>query len=119
MAQTSEQWWVALVTFERGPQPQDILPKEYQGASGWMACLASHETDEDAITHQIETALSAVGLNAREIERVTPVWDSEDVEAFDECLAQNMERLEPNKTVVWGTTSLPDRCLRRGITSRQ
>ena len=103
MVGTMERWWVALVTFERGTRTQDVLPDEFQGACGWMACLTA---DDEAIRDQIETALTANGLKLREIDRLTLVESSDDVEEFDSHLGQNISILEPGKTVVWGTIHL-------------
>jgi hypothetical protein len=103
MVARPEQWWAARVTFERSVQGQDVLPDDVQGACGWMACLAQ---DKDSIMDRIETALTAVGLKLRELDRVTPICSSEDLRGFDDHLAQNIENVEPGKKVVWGTIHL-------------
>ena len=95
-----KRWWVALVTFERGDGKQDILDPNQQGASGWMACFARHETD---VRDVLARSLRADGLRLLEIDRETPVTSAEDIAEFDEHLAGNFAERDPARPTVWGT----------------
>jgi hypothetical protein len=92
--------WVALVTFERTDRPQAILPDEFLGACGWMGCVAD---DADDVPDLIRRALSAEGLRTVEVKEVEEVGATDEVEAFDAHLAENMGCIEPGKSTVWGT----------------
>lgn len=95
--------FVALVTFERLDDDSDIeetLPKEAQGACGWMAVAAR---DEIEAADFLRRSLRADGLKLLEAEDFRVVFDLEAVHQIDEHLASNMERWELEKRTVWGT----------------
>jgi hypothetical protein len=94
-----ERLWVALVTFERSGVPQDVLADEFQGACGWMACLAA---DEEEVRARLAASLRAVGLRLLEVDREQQV-DAEEIVEFDEHLAANVQGWEPGRKTLWGT----------------
>ena len=93
-----ENWWAALVTFERTAESQTILPDRAQGAC-WMGCLAQ---DSDDLRRKIAESLSEAGVRLLEIDNEHEVL-VHDFAEIDEHLSENVHRLEPGKKVVWGT----------------
>lgn len=97
---TDGRWWVALVTFERRDQEQDILPDWAHGASGWMVALApSEETARELLSRDV----SQLGLRVIEIADQREVFGDDEIEELDEHLAANFREFEPGKQTVWGT----------------
>ena len=92
-------WWVAFVNFERGQGEQCVLEDRFQGAWGWMACLAS---DADEVRALLAQSLAADGLRLVELDRETPI-DTQDISEIDEHLASNVAALEPGRVSAWGT----------------
>lgn len=67
---TEKRRWVALVTFERRAEQQDILPDWAQGACGWMVALApDEETARGLLVRDVEYhGLRVISIdNAREL----------------------------------------------------
>jgi hypothetical protein len=95
-----ERYWVALVTFERRTEEQDILPEWAHGACGWMAALAQ---DEEEARRLLVRDVEHHGLRVLEIANEQEVFSSDDVEEFDEHLGANFRNIEPGKQTVWGT----------------
>jgi hypothetical protein len=97
---TDGRWWVALVTFERRDERQEILPNWAQGACGWMVALAS---DEDVARVLIGRDLEHHGLRVLEIADEQEVFDEEEIDEIDNHLGANFRNIEPGKQTVWGT----------------
>lgn len=97
---TDGRWWVALVTFERRDQNQDILPDTAQGACGWMLALAS---DEDEARRLIIRDIEHVGLRVLEIDNEREVFGVDEIEEIDGHLASNFREIESGRRTVWGT----------------
>src|SRR5271156_4222047 len=96
-----ENWWVALVTFERrGEHHTEFLPDNCQGAVGWMAC---HTNDGAILRDLIERALAEVGLPFLEIAAPAPAGSFAFIRRLDSHLAANIATLESWQSVVWGT----------------
>ena len=96
---TNRQWWVALVTFERGDEVRD-LPSTAQGACGWMLALAP---DEDEARRLLVRDVERVGLRVLEIADEQEVFGEDEIEEIDEHLASNFRKIERGKQTVWGT----------------
>ena len=97
---TDGRWWVALVTFERRDEEQDILPDWARGACGWMVALApDEETARGLLVRDIEHH----GLRIIEIEEEREVFGEGEIDDIDEHLAMNFREIEPGKQTVWGT----------------
>jgi hypothetical protein len=97
---TDGRWWVALVTFERRDEDQDILPYTAQGACGWMLALAP---DEETARSLLVRDVEHVGLRVLEIADEQEVFGEDEVEDIDEHLASNFREMEPGRQTVWGT----------------
>jgi hypothetical protein len=97
---TDGRWWVALVTFERRDEQQDILPDWAQGACGWMVALAS---DEDAARALIVRDVEYLGLRVLEIADEQEVFGEDEIDELDDHLGANFRDIEPGKQTVWGT----------------
>ena len=97
---TDGRWWVALVTFERRDEDQDILPDTAQGACGWMLALAP---DEETARNLLVRDVEHVGLRVLEIADEQEVFGEDEVEDIDEHLASNFREMEPGRQTVWGT----------------
>lgn len=97
---TDGRWWAALVTFERGPEEQDILPDWAHGACGWMVALAP---DEETAQGLLVQDVKYHGLRVIEIEDEREVFGEEEIEVIDEHLASNFRNIELGKRTVWGT----------------
>jgi predicted small metal-binding protein len=96
----NERLWIALVTFERRDDEQDILPKWAHGACGWMAALAPNdETARQLLKHDIESH----GLTVVEIDHEREVVDEEEIDEIDDHLGKNFRAIEPGAQTVWGT----------------
>ena len=93
-------WWVALVTFERGDDSQEILPAEAQGACCWMAALAA---DEDAARSLLMRDLEHHALRVLEISDEQEIFELHEIKEIDEHLAKNFANIEMGKRTVWGT----------------
>ncbi len=99
-AMTDGRWWVALVTFERQNEDQDILPDWAHGACGWMVALAPDEqTARDLLVQNVEYH----GLRVVEIDREREVFGDDEIEEIDNRLASNFRTIEPEKQTAWGT----------------
>jgi hypothetical protein len=96
----TKQWWIVLVTFEKGLAETEILSDSVQGASGWMACLS---TDGEDVRDEIESALRAEGLRLVEIADQRLLPSASYLKELDTHLANNVAAREKNKVVVWGT----------------
>jgi hypothetical protein len=92
-------WWVALVNFERGDGEQSVLEARFQGAWGWMACLAS---SEDEVRTRLAQSLAADGLRLVKVDQEAPV-EFQELSEIDDHLASNVAALEPGKFAAWGT----------------
>ncbi|MDP3745502.1 MAG: hypothetical protein Q8Q88_00495 [Phenylobacterium sp.] len=97
---TDGRWWLALTTFERDEDEQQILPDWAHGASGWMVALAP---DEDAARRLFAHDLQHHGLRAIEIDKLREVFSDEEIEEVDDHLAENFRDFERGKSTVWGT----------------
>ncbi|HEV2746110.1 MAG TPA: hypothetical protein VGW34_02285 [Allosphingosinicella sp.] len=97
---TDGRWWVALVTFERRDEQQDILPVWAQGACGWMVALAP---DEDTARALLVRDLEYHGLRVVEIAEEQEVFGEDEIDEMDDHLAANFRAIEPGKRTVWGT----------------
>lgn len=97
---TDGRWWVALVTFERRDDEQDVLPYWAQGACGWMVALAP---DENAARHLLKRDVEFQGLRVIEVADVREVFSEDEIEELDEHLASNFNDIEPETQTVWGT----------------
>lgn len=93
-------WWIALVTFERRAEDQEILPEWAQGACGWMAALAP---DEDEARRLLVRDVEHLGLRVLEIADEREVFDEDEIADVDDHLAANFRDFEPGKRTVWGT----------------
>ena len=98
--QEGEQFWVALVTFERRSDEQDILPEWAHGACGWMAAVAS---DEDEVRRLLVRDVEHHGLRVLEIADTQEVSSAEEIDEFDDHLGANLRSIEPGMQTVWGT----------------
>ena len=97
---TDGRWWVALVTFERRDEDQDILPEWAHGACGWMVALApNEETARGLLVRDVEYH----GLRVIEIDDEREVFGDDEIEEIDDHLAMNFREMEPGKQTVWGT----------------
>jgi hypothetical protein len=97
---TDGRWWLALVTFERRDEEQDILPDWAHGASGWMIALAP---DEEAARQILVRDVEYRGLRVLEIDEDREVIGEDEIEEIDDHLASNFREIEPGKQTVWGT----------------
>lgn len=97
---TDGRWWVALVTFERRDEEQDILPDWAHGACGWMVALAP---DEDTARHLLVRDVEFHGLRVVEVADEHEVFGEDEIVEIDEHLASNFRDIEPEKQTVWGT----------------
>jgi len=97
---TDGRWWVAMVTFERREDEQDILPDWAHGACGWMVALAP---DEEAAREVLVRNVEYHGLRIIEVSDEQEVFSEEEIEEVDEHLATNFREIEPGKQTVWGT----------------
>jgi hypothetical protein len=97
---TEGRWWVALVTFERRDEAQDILPDWAHGACGWMVALAP---DEDIAEALLVRDVEYHGLRVIKIANQCEVFGDDEVEEIDDHLAKNFREIEPGKQTVWGT----------------
>lgn len=97
---TDGRWWLALVTFERRDDQQEILPDWAHGASGWMVALAQDEETARAI---IVRDVEYHGLNVIEFDGEREVFGEDEIEEIDDHLAMNFREIEPGKQTVWGT----------------
>jgi hypothetical protein len=93
-------WWIAMVTFERRTEDQDILDETDQGAVGWLAALAR---GEDEARRLLVRDIEQVGLRVLEIADVREVFTVEEIAEFDAHLAKNFWHIEAGKQTVWGT----------------
>ena len=91
---------MALVTFERREQEQEILPDWAWGACGWMIAIA---TDEDDARDRLVRDVAQCGLRVVEIDDVREFFDDDEVQEIDDHLALNFRDIEPGKQTVWGT----------------
>jgi hypothetical protein len=97
---TDGRWWVALVTFERRDEEQDILPDWAHGACGWMVALApDEETARGLLVRDVEHH----GLRIIEIGNEREVFGDDEIEEVDHHLAMNFRKIETGKQTVWGT----------------
>lgn len=96
----AEPWWIALVTFERRREGGDILPDWAQGACGWMVALAP---DEETVLRLLVRDLEHHDLRVIEIQNVQDVFGDDEVDEFDDHLAENFRNIEEGKQTVWGT----------------
>jgi hypothetical protein len=97
---TDGRWWVALVTFERREENQEILPDWAHGACGWMVALAPDEvTARELLVRDVEYH----GLRVIEIDDEREVFGEDEIEHIDDHLAINFRDIEPGKQTVWGT----------------
>jgi hypothetical protein len=92
--------WIALVTFERLTDAQDVLEDAEQGACGWMGALAP---DADWANERIVRDLGLVGLLVVEIEALREVFSEDEIAETDAHLARNFAEIEGGKQTVWGT----------------
>lgn len=93
-------WWLALVTFERREDEQEILPQWAHGACGWMVSLApDEETARSLLIRDVEHR----GLRVLEIEDEREVFDEDEIKEIDDQLASNFRAIESGKQTVWGT----------------
>ena len=92
--------FIALVTFERESDDAGILQPDDQGACGWMGARTSSEHD---LARVFATELAELGLRLVEIDEVIEVDSLDEVAAYDEHLASNMETWQAGKRTVWGT----------------
>ena len=97
---TDGRWWVALVTFERWHDEQDILPDWAHGACGWMVALAP---DEEMARHLLQRDVEYQGLRVIEIQNEREVFGEDEIAEIDDHLASNFRDIEPGKQTVWGT----------------
>lgn len=93
-------FWLALITFERRDEAQDILPAWAHGACGWMVAIAP---DEDTARELLLRDLEHRGLRVLEVDNVREAFSHKDVEEVDDHLAWNLREIEPGKETVWGT----------------
>jgi hypothetical protein len=97
---TDERRWIALVTFERGDEEQDILPDWAHGACGWMVALGPDEqTARGLLVRDVEYR----GLRVLEIDNEREVFGDDEIEEIDDHLAMNFRDIEAGKQTVWGT----------------
>ncbi|WBX85690.1 hypothetical protein [Sphingosinicella microcystinivorans] len=92
--------WIALVTFERRGEPQNILPEEVQGACGWMIAMAP---DEDAARALLIRDVEYNGLRVLEISDEQEIFEIGEIEGIDEHLAASFTEIEADRRTVWGT----------------
>lgn len=97
---TDGRWWIALTTFERDEDEQQILPDWAHGACGWMVALAP---DENAARRLLVRDLQHHGLRVAEIDKLQEVFSDEDIEDVDDHLAENFRTFEKGKSTAWGT----------------
>ncbi len=97
---TDGRWWIALVTFERSDEEQDVLPVWAHGACGWMVALAP---DEDTARGLLIRDVEYHGLRVLEIADEREVFGEDEVEEIDDHLAMNFREIEPGKRTAWGT----------------
>jgi hypothetical protein len=93
-------WWLALVTFERREDEQEILPEWAHGGCGWMVALAPDEkTARGLLIRDVERC----GLRVLEIEDERKVLYEDEIEEIDDHLAANFRALQLGMKTVWGT----------------
>ena len=97
---TDGRWWVALVTFERRNEEQDILPEWAHGACGWMVALAP---DEETAARLLVRDIEHHGLCVVKIANEREIFGEDEIEETDEHLAANFRDIEPGRQTVWGT----------------
>jgi hypothetical protein len=97
---SDERRWLALVTFERRDDEQEILPEWAHGAGGWMIAVAP---DEETARRLLIRDVEYCGLRVLEIDDVQEVFSFTEVEEVDDHLATNLRDIEPGKQTVWGT----------------
>ena len=91
---TDGRWWVALVTFERQDEEQDILPDWAHGACGWIVALApDEETARGLLVRDVEHH----GLRVIEIDKERELFGDDEIDEIDEHLAMNFREVEPGK----------------------
>jgi len=95
-----ERLWLALLTFERCAEGQDILPDWAHGACGWLLALAP---DEEAARQVLIRDLENAGLRVLRIDKLREAFGEDDVEEVDDHLASNFRDIESGKQTVWGT----------------
>jgi len=96
----TDQWYIALITFERVTDDIGILPANAHGAAGWLGVRSVAEADTASA---IGNALREIGLRLVEIAELLKVSSPEQVEPYDAHLAANMSVWEEGKRTVWGT----------------
>jgi hypothetical protein len=97
---TDGRWWLALVTFERRDEEQDILPDWAHGACGWMLAMTSNEeTARGLLVRDVEHH----GLRVIEIDHEREVFGEDEIDEIDKHLAMNWREMEAGKQTVWGT----------------
>lgn len=97
---TDGRWWIALATYERRGDEQEVLPGWAQGAVGWMVALAP---DEETARQLIVRDLEYHDLRVLEIKDEQEVFSEEEIDEFDEHLGANFRDIEPGRSTVWGT----------------
>jgi len=96
----AERLWLALLTFERRVEDQDILPYWAHGACGWLLALAPDEqTARQSLIRDVEFS----GLRVLEIDKLREAFGEDDVAEVDDHLASNFRNIKPGKQTVWGT----------------
>jgi hypothetical protein len=97
---SAERSWLALVTFERQAETQEVLPEWAHGACGWMIALGP---DFQTASQRLVRDLEHNGLRVLEVADECEVFSPEDVDETDEHLANNWREIEADKQTVWGT----------------
>ena len=97
---SDERRWLALVTFERRDDEQEMVPDWAHGAGGWMIAVAA---TEDTARRLLIRDIEHCGLRVLEIDDLHEVFSLSDVEEVDDHLAANLRDIEPGKQTVWGT----------------
>lgn len=97
---TDGRWWIALVTFKRGDEQQDILADWAQGACGWMVALAP---DEDTTRALILRDVEYQGLRVLEIADEEEVFGEDEIDKIDGHLGASFRDIELGKQTIWGT----------------
>ena len=95
-----ERFWLALITFERRNEEQEILPDWAHGACGWMVAVAPDEkTARELLVRDVECC----GLRVLQVDQVREAFSHKDIEDVDDHLARNLREIEPGSQTLWGT----------------
>ena len=100
MLEEEKSWFLAHARFERTTMKCEYLDDDVQGAVGWFAIPAKNNISMEKI---LRKTLGEVELLLIEIYSNHNVYSYNDVEEFDDYLANNIKELNINNNVIWGT----------------